>query len=276
VTRPATARTLRVDGLERSYSVYEPDRAQANGSGLVLVLHGGFGTGTGAAQQGNWLAAADRHGFVAVFPDGLARAWNAGICCGPPMRLGVDDVGFLVRVVDAVASEHDVDAGRLYATGMSNGGMMAYRLACEVSEVFAAVAPVAATLAFDGAPTSPVSLLHVHGLADGRIPFEGGHPRQALQPNPPSYMPVRVGVERFALAAGCGDQPPECKTAGSVTTERWASCRDGVGVELVTIAGGGHSWPGGRQMARFLDPPSPALDATAAISGFFAAHPRRR
>lgn len=264
-------------GLERDARVYVPKRVGAHPA-MVMVLHGGFGTSASAARQGGWDAAAREHGFVDVYPDGVSRAWNAGSCCGPPMRHGVDDVGFLVALVDRVQRDFGTDADRVFVTGLSNGGMMVYRLACEASDRVAAIAPVAATLTFDGcAPAHPVSLLHIHGLADGNVPFDGGYPTTSFQRNPPSYLPVRDGVQRFATAAGCpAPSEPETTTSSPVATERWPGCAPGVDVELVTIADGGHSWPGGHRLARVLDPPSDALDATASIWRFFAAHPRVR
>jgi len=119
-----------------------------------------------------------------------------------------------------------------------------------------------------------MSLLHIHGLADENVPFEGGLPTRGFQRNPPSYRPVRESLEVFVRADGC-TPTPRVRTRGVVTTERWRRCDDRSAVELITIADGGHSWPGGEQMARVLDPPSTALDATAVIVDFFAAHPRR-
>jgi polyhydroxybutyrate depolymerase len=219
---------------------------------------------------------ARRRGFVAVYPDGLNRSWNAGGCCGPAMRRDVDDVGFLVALIDRVQRDHATDPDRVFVTGISNGGMMAYRLACEASDRVAAIAPVAATLVFDGcAPAHPVSLLHIHGLADGNVPFDGGRPTKSFQAVPPTYPPVRAGLARFVEAGGCDETSR--RTSGvdaRVTVERWNACANGAAVELVTIADGGHSWPGGRRILRALDPPSDALRATHVIWEFFAAHPR--
>jgi len=241
---------------------------------VVVVLHGGFGTSEGALRQGGWVAAAARGGFVVVAPEGISRSWNAGACCGPPARRGIDDVGFVLTVLDEVEGHMRVDRDRVYATGISNGGMLTYRLACDASHRFAAVAPVAATLVTDGCrPTEPVSLLHIHGLADRNVPFDGGSPTRSFQPNPPVYRPVRESLDVFVHADGC-TATPRVRTRGVVTTERWRGCTGRSAVELVTIADGGHSWPGGQQMAKVLDPPSSALDATTSIVAFFAAHPR--
>jgi polyhydroxybutyrate depolymerase len=190
------------------------------------------------------------------------------------MRTQVDDVGFVLAVLDDVARSVDIDPKRVFASGLSNGGMMTYRLGCDASARFAAIAPVGATVITDPCrPKKPVSLLHVHGLADGNVPFDGGDPTKHLQPNPPTYPPVRAGVDTFVRADRCRPKPRVTK-AGVVTTDRWRGCTSGTAVELITIADGGHSWPGGERMAQILDPPSDALDATTTIWRFFAAHPR--
>jgi polyhydroxybutyrate depolymerase len=242
---------------------------------LIVVVHGGYGTGAGAIAQGNWAKAVNANGFMVVAPDGLFRAWNAGGCCGFPMSRGVDDVAFIVQVVETLEITLPIDPARVYATGISNGGMMSYRLGCEASATFAAIAPVAATL-FTTTPCQPsrrVSVLHIHGLADQNVPFNGGVGPKAAQPDPPAYPPVTAGVQRWAALDGCRVRLRPT-TAGVVTDTRWTGCRSGTAVELVTIDDGGHSWPGGQRMAAILDPPSTALDATATIVSFFAAHHR--
>ena len=274
---PATTEhRIAFGGLDRSYRLVIPPRLPKGRVPVVVVLHGGFGTAAGALQQGGWVAAAARGRFVVVAPEGTTRSWNAGVCCGPPVRRGVDDVGFVLAVLDEVERDLPVDRDRVYATGISNGGMLAYRLACDASHRFAAIAPVSATLVTDGCrPTEAVSLLHIHGLADGNVPFDGGLPTKSFQRNPPVYRPVRESLDVFVQADDCAADP-RVRTRGVVTTERWRGCTGRSAVELVTITDGGHSWPGGQQMARVLDPPSSALDATATIVDFFAAHPRHR
>jgi polyhydroxybutyrate depolymerase len=266
---------LRIGDATRTYRVYVPAQLPRSPRPIVVVLHGGFGTGAGAARQGSWDAAADAHGFVELAPDGLARSWNAGGCCGPAMRTQADDVGYVLAVLDDVETKLDIDRKRVFASGISNGGMMAYRLGCDASSRFAAIAPVAATVVADPCrPKKPLSLLHIHGLADGNVPFAGGDPTKSFQADPPTYPPVRDGIDTFVHTDACRPKP-RVATSGVVVTERWRGCKVGTGVELITIAAAGHSWPGGERMAQILDPPSDALDATETIWRFFAAHPRQ-
>jgi len=262
--------TLESGGLARTYRLFVPARLPP-WPALVLVLHGGFGTGDGAARQTGFDGEAARHGFVVAYPDGLARSWNAITCCGPAERSGVDDVGFLVRLVGVLEARYRVDPRRAYATGISNGGLMAYVLACRAAGTFAAIGPVAATLDVAScSPTRPVSVLHIHGSADENIPFAGGRGAKGVTGN--VWRSVPDTIRRWRRLDRC--RPPTERRKGDVAVSR-SECAAGAAVELDLIRGGGHSWPGGRRMSPLLDPPSAALDATAALWRFFAAHPRR-
>jgi len=269
-------------GVERSFRVCAPPRRSGEGKRrrpLIVLLHGGGGTGVGISRQGDWDRMAVQEGFVTLAPDGTSRAWNAGTCCGPPERDGVDDEGFVLAAVASVMAEHAIDPTRVFATGLSNGGMMAYRLACVAPHVFAAIAPVGCSSVWAPGPMAPVSLLHIHGLRDEFVPFEGGRPQRTLQQHPPSYRPVVDVVADFVRVNGC-PADPTVRTEGAALDERttttWAPGPTGASVELVTIPRGMHSWPGGRRMLRTLDPPSPAIDATDAIWRFFASLPARQ
>lgn len=267
---------IRTGGITRTWTLVRPSVLPVTGRvPLIVLLHGGYGTGANVLRQGNWTQTVATGGFIVVAPDGLFRAWNAGGCCGYPMTHDVDDVAFIRQLVRTLESELPIDTGRVFATGISNGGMMTYRLGCEASDIFAAIAPVSATL-FTTTPCRPsqrLSVLHIHGLADQNVPFAGGVGPAAVQRNPPDYPPVLDGVQRWAAIDGCRVRLPAA-VDGGLTTTRWAGCRNRTTVELITIAGGGHSWPGGQRMAAILDPPSTTLDATATIVSFFAAHHR--
>ncbi|MBB3606746.1 polyhydroxybutyrate depolymerase [Mycolicibacterium sp. BK556] len=241
-----STQTLSVGGVTRSFHIYRP--ADISGPApLVVMLHGGYGTGAQAERAYRWDAQADAGHFVVVYPDGLNRAWNAGSCCGLPARSGVDDVAFLSAMVGAIEQQMPIDTSRVFATGMSNGAMMALRLACQ-SSLFAAVAPVAGTLLTGCSGASPTSVLQIHGTADDRVPYGGG-------PGPRVDGPSVESVNAtWRTIDGC--EPPVSSSDGDVTTQR-ADCPDGRAVELITIAGAGHQWPG---------------DATATIWRFFTQH----
>jgi polyhydroxybutyrate depolymerase len=237
------------------------------------MLHGGFGSGQQAERSYGWDALADKEGFVVAFPDGLNRAWNAGGgCCGKSAADGVDDVGFITAMISQIESNVAIDSKRIYAAGISNGGIMAYRLACE-TDLFAAIGPDSATMLGDCADARPISIIHVHGLADTRIPFAGGRREGVAHIDGP---PVQSVIERWRATDSCGEA--SVTVSGEVATSV-SSCAVGRSVELITIAGAGHQWPGaakkpGVEALLRADPPSTALDATAVMWRFFAAHPK--
>lgn len=266
----ASSQSIQVGGLTRTFHLYRP-RNLPSRAPLVVMLHGGFGSGTQAEQYYGWDKEADGHGFAVVYPDGLDHAWNTGGgCCGVPAKQNTDDVGFIKAMVAAIQTEIPIDPTRIYATGISNGGIMAYRLACD-TDLFAAIGPDSATLLGTCPSPKPVSVLHIHGTADTRIPYAGGEGEGYAHINGP---PVQTVVASWRATDGCGEQA--VSTSGQVSTST-ADCPGGRTVELITIAGAGHQWPGSAQkpMRETLlgtDAPSTALDATDVFWRFFAAH----
>lgn len=256
-------------GQLRQYRLYVPAGKREGKLPVVFVLHGGFGAPSQVASQTGFDRAAARHGFLAVYPGGFANTWNAGTCCGPARRFGVDDVGFVVDLLKELSTRFSVDRARVYATGMSNGGMLAYRLACERSALFAAVAPVAATMTVSCRPPRPVSILHIHGLDDWAVPYEGGG--GGLGEEHPRSVPSTIG--RWRTIDRC--PPPDASRLGRVRTSVSAPCAQGTEVTLITIEGAHHTWPGDPgPTGGLVNPPSDAVDATAVISKFFERHHR--
>src|SRR6202020_161040 len=217
--------------------------------------------------------ASDGGHFLVAFPGRLNPRWNAGTCCGEPQRDNVDDVGFITAMVGAIEQEIPIDRARVYVTGMSNGAMMALRLGCQ-TDTFAVIAPVAGTLLTDCSGARPTSVLQIHGTADDRVPYNGG-PGKAFSADGtarvdgPSVAAVNAtwrGID------GCGQ--PNSTTTGDVTTQT-AGCADGRTVELISVTGAGHQWPGGEPspLAQRIGnmPARPAApDATATIWQFLA------
>jgi polyhydroxybutyrate depolymerase len=262
------------DGRTRTYRLYVPaDLSLAQPMPLVVFLHGGFGSGAQAEGAYGWDAAADAAGFAVVYPDGVSKAWNGGTCCGAPQRQGIDDVAFIDGLVGHLETILPIDPSRIFATGISNGGIMAYRLACE-TDLFAAIGPDSATELVGCAAARPISVIAIHGLADTRVPYGGGMGSGVGHVDGPAVPSV---IASWRTIDGCG--VPTSSSNGPVTTSI-ASCPGGRDVELITIAGAGHQWPGGKPMSPViatvlgLDQPSDALDATAVIWSFFGTHPR--
>jgi polyhydroxybutyrate depolymerase len=238
---------------------------------VVFVLHGGLQTPDGIAEMTGFDDFAQRKGFIAVYPRGIGRTFNAGECCGRAQRLGVDDLGFVRDLLEHLAVHHDVDRSRVYATGISNGGLLAYRLACELPDMFAAVAPVATTLIGPCDPSSRVSILHTHGLQDQNIPFEGGHGPNGLEDV--DWPPVMTGLKQWRRVDGCARKPSTTRDA-PVTRKSWTGCQNGSALVLFKLADGGHSGPGGQPVPDRLGPTSKSLDATKKIWRFFRTHHR--
>jgi polyhydroxybutyrate depolymerase len=260
-------------GLERSYHLYRPATLKRDAPvPLVIVLHGGFGTGTQAENTYHWDRAADAHGFVVVYPDGLKRAWNAGACCGYPMQQKIDDVGFITALVNRIVRDENVDPRRIYSTGISNGAFMSYRLACESPLTLAAIGPVAGTFSKPCEHPKPTSVIAIHGLADRNVPFNGGVGVGFDKSNRPS---VPSTIARWREVDRC--TAPIIKDAAGVHDET-SQCAEGRVVKLITIDGAGHQWPGSETpppaavAVLHLDQPSQAFDATAVLWEFFAAH----
>lgn len=228
---------LSVGGLSRSYRVYRP-AGLTGPAPLVLFLHGGFGSAEQAETNYGWDAQADTGRFLVAYPDGIDRAWNTGGgCCGRPAAQGVDDVGFIVAVVHDLEGRTAIEADRIYVTGMSNGGIMTYTLACR-TDLFAAIGPVAATLLDDCQHPAPVSVIHVHGTGDTTVRYDGGTGTGVAHIDGPAVPTVNA---TWRDIDGCG--APQTHTAGSVTTSV-ADCPEGRTVELISVAGAGHQWPG--------------------------------
>ncbi len=284
----ATAGSFSHDGRLRTYSLHIPPGQGRQPVALVVALHGGGGNGELNAEQTGFNALADREGFIVVHPDGTGRrrpllnalgkgrlyTWNAGNCCGYAAQQDIDDVGFLRSLVRVLSDRYPIDPARIYATGLSNGGMMSYRLACDASDLFAAIGVVAGTqTASHCQPAQAVSVLHIHGSADRNVLPGGGNGDKALDKAP--KPPVREAIDFWTRANGT-DRSPRREVRSNIEREIFDGGRDDSSVEFLLIKGAGHAWPGGRRLFDFLDEPSQELSATETVWAFFKAYPKRR
>ncbi len=273
--------TLRLvhGGLEREALVFVPPGRGSRLRPAVIHLHGGGSDArVGAARSGVRQAAA-AHGFLAVFPDGTGElkhrvlTWNAGYCCGFAAETGVDDVGYLRELIGALVARYRVDPSRVYLSGFSNGGMLAYRAACELSDLVAGIGVVSGAMP-PGAcrPARPVSVLAVHGTADRHVRYEGGPSQSPYQPSRMD-QPFAATVRFWADADACPAESARERREAALF-EHYEGCRDGTSVAAVTIEGGGHAWPGGSRLSRYGDKPYQGFAAAQLLLDFFAAHPR--
>lgn len=243
---------------------------------LVFSLHGGAGNMNLQANDRYYgqITQSDRLGYVAVFPNGYSRlrsgklaTWNAGACCGAARDEGIDDVAFVRAIVQAVQAQTPIDASKVFAQGMSNGGMMAHRLACDAADVFTAVASVAGTDNTTSCkPSRPVSVLHIHARDDERVLFEGGAGQQRRAVT--DFTSVPETLSRWVQRDACTGKPQRTLDVPGAYCEAYTNCQGGSRVQLCVTETGGHSWPGGHKVLGG-EAGSTALSANDVIAGFF-------
>ena len=281
-------REIQSGGRTRTYRVHVP--SFYNGSSqmaLVLAYHGHGGDGASMEKLSHLSEIADRDGFIVVYPDGVDRGWNDGRQPAG-QDVSVDDVGFTRDLVKTLESQYAIDPGRIFATGMSNGGFMCFRLACDAPDVIAAIAPVGALMGADLAKgntsTTPVSVLVILGTDDPFVPWSGGAVAGGLAGRG-NALSTADTIAFWVRLDGCSPKPESAAlqdgdpTDGTkVRSDTYNGGRNGTEVELITVDGGGHTWPNGWQYMRkrIIGATSMDIDASDAIWQFFTSHPRQR
>jgi polyhydroxybutyrate depolymerase len=242
---------------------------------LVLVFHGHFGTGAGMARMSHFERVAEEKEFIVVFPDGIKRSWNDGRGLS-----STDDVAFTRALIAEFVQRFHVDRKRIYATGISNGGFFSERLACELSDQVAAVAPVAAVMSDALArvckPSRPVSILYMQGTKDPLVPINGG----PIGRNRGTAMSLEDSVRFWRSrngthgTGGVTDLPDQAHDGTSVRRTVYGGGKDGSEVNEYVFDGGGHTWPNGAPYlpALLVGPVSHQVDASEVIWEFFARH----
>jgi polyhydroxybutyrate depolymerase len=245
-------RTLQVDSQTRSYLVHVPPKYDsANPTPVVLIFHGAGMNASMMQRFSGMNGKADEAGFIAVYPNGTGAGpfltFNSGGVEWELVKKQPNDVTFVSQLLDDLTTVVNVDPKRIYATGMSNGGMMCYRLAAEMSDRIAAIAPVAGTMAVTEAkPKRPVPVLHFHGTEDRLVPYGG--PDQRV-PKFLTFKSVEDSVATWVKLNGCREEPvveelPDTAEDGMKVTRKTYRGDNGAEVVLVTVTGGGHTWPG--------------------------------
>jgi len=226
-----------------------------------------------------WNEIADREGFIVVYPQGTGTPlrWNASFS----RDAGVDDLQFLRDLVAEVEGLVSIDGQRIYANGLSNGGAMTHRLACEAADLFAAAGTVAAPvgeLPGGCTPSRPVPIMAFHGTADPVVDYQGTSgagsswlERLGLTRRPFAFLPAPQWTADWAARNGCSPSPnPESIPAtGDASGVRYTGCDAGVEVLFYTIEDGGHTWPGGRPIP-LVGKTSRDVDASETMWQFFA------
>ena len=285
-------RTLIYDDLERSFRIHIPSNLSLDDNPpLVLILHGGTGTGDGMERSltlGGFNDLSDEYGFVAVYPDGIERHWNDGRTNVSDLahQQDLDDVGFLSALIDNLTVEFNIDTKRVFATGISNGAMMSFRLAVELPDKIAAIAPVAGALPVDqiGLHNSsiPVSVCVISGTHDPLVPWDGGMVGTKRNPRG-EVISVPDTVQYWVKYDHCDDTPnssilPDVdkRDRTRVYLDRYCDGLNGTEVVLYRIQNGGHTWPGGYQYYPkiLIGRTCRDIDANVIIWDFFNNHPR--
>jgi polyhydroxybutyrate depolymerase len=241
-----------VGGTARTYHVHLPPR-QIVAAPMLLALHGGGGAGAGMSALTHLNDLADREGVLVVYPDGLRKSWADGRGVTDADQQGVDDVAFFRRLITTLQGQYSVDAHRIYITGISNGGFMTQRLACELADRIAAVVSVAATLstnlAATCAPSRPLPILYVLGENDPLVPYSGG----VVNGNRGTVLSATDSLAAWAKFNDCAvtpttrTLPDRVQDDTHVSQTLYTNCRGSAQVGLYSVAGGGHTWPSGRQ-----------------------------
>ena len=282
LTKPGTYNfTLRHGGLQRAYLVHVPRGYDAAvPTQVVVAFHGGGGDMNLQANNNYGIVGkADSAGFIAVFPNGYSRlpsgklaTWNAGNCCDRARDLKIDDVGFVRAMLVQLQARVRVDPQRIFATGMSNGGMLSHRLACEMADTFRAIAPVAGT---DGtlqcSPARPISVLHIHAKNDTHVLYNGGAGQDAFRDETKvaDFVSVPETINRWTQRNRCVAPSRRVLEVPGAFCEAYAGCAEGVQVQLCVTEKGGHSWPGVKEVRSGKEPASQAINANDVMWEFF-------
>jgi polyhydroxybutyrate depolymerase len=272
-------KSIKVGKIRRSYVVNVPAGYGEKQAPVVLVLHGAMANTFSMAWDTRMTEKANEHGFIVVYPRGIGIAktlmtWNAGDCCGVAKLRNIDDIAFLKTLIKQIREDYNVDADRIYMAGASNGGMMAYKAAIELSDQIAAIATANGTMMTNAAaPGEPVSILAFHGTKDHIVPYEGG----------PGGLPfwkivgtrVADNVKFWVERDGCSNEAVREKV-GNCVKETYGRGVNGTEVCVYIVKDGKHNWPGGRGSFFLNDTEMSKVDATDIICKFFLAHPKVR
>ena len=271
---------ITVDGNLRTYLMHRPPLADDRGPyPVVLVLHGVLDRGKQMMDYMGFNEIANREGFIVVYPNGIDNRWRTlGIG-----RDGIDDVKFISALLDRLISVQDVDPERIYVVGASNGAMMAAKLACELGDRIAGIAPIMGaslptSLVADCSPGLPMPVIAIHGDADPVLPYEGILIEIGDIP-PFGMLPVEDSVAVWRSNNGCGDTAtvidlPDLDPVDGATVRRtdWTDC-GGAPVTLCTVVGGGHTWPGVVRPT-YVGVTSMDIDASQVVWDFLKGHRR--
>lgn len=279
------SRTIRHGGLEREYLVHVPaSYSKGRAAPVVFAFHGGRSNAKQMVSFSNFGDLADQEGFFVVYPQAIEDNWNDGRGSDKirSQKENIDDVGLTAAILAELGAEYNLDAKRIYATGISNGAMFSQYLASQRADLIAAIAPVAggipAPVAKNFKPSEPVSVLIFQGTDDPLMPYAGG----AVAKGRGEIVSTELAVKKWVAFNECSgpkteelpdrDPDDECR----VKRDSYTGGRNGTDVIVYTVEGGGHTWPGGKQYLPklFIGRVANDVSATRLIWEFFKKHPK--
>ncbi len=287
--KPHGVYQLKLDhgGITRTYTMFVPVNIFGNvptNIPLVYNLHGGGSNGVEQMNLTFMNAVAGTQKFLAVYPDAVNGRWNDGRAASAAKNNNADDVGFIAAITAKLASQLSVNQLRVYVTGISNGGMMAYRIACENASAYAAVAPVSSGMPDEivpsCSPTVPIALIAMQGDSDPYIPYTGG---LVYPGNEGTVQATDTTIAYWVSHNACNPTPTATALPDSNTTDHstatkyiYDTCGIDGDVNFYKIAGGGHTWPGGPQYRPVAEIGYTNLDFNASLTmwDFFKTHTR--
>jgi polyhydroxybutyrate depolymerase len=276
--------TILSGGYDRVAQVHIPNGYMADAKmPLVLLLHGGGGSGTSALDKDGWAAKADKEGFLIVAPEGLGALpklptnfktnpalWNSGQLNARSPRTAIDDVAFIRQLLDELKKKLPYDESRVFSTGHSNGGGMTFRLATELSDRFCAIGMVAGRMVVDKPkPTKPLPTLYIIGTTDPLMPLDGGEVKSPW--GNWTNRPVVEQLAKWAEAIGCEKEPMVLSEKEDLRKVEYQSKSNGPKLTVLYLEGHGHHWPGAKQTLpeSMIGPIKSKLNATDVIWEFF-------
>lgn len=263
----------------RTYLIHIPPSYSGSSQyPLVIALHGGVSNAIQTQYVSKLSIKSNASNFIVVYPEGVKdpfgiRTWNGGGCCGYAVSSNIDDVGFIRSLIDSLRADYNIDTTRIYATGISNGAIMCYRLACELSNRIAAIAPVSGTLEdslYTCSSSRPVPIIQFHSVLDSNIYMQGGI-GQGISGY--SFNPVNYGLQMFSTYNNCTQEPDSTHYFVGTTfyyKKKWSNCSCNTENIVYVTGDGGHSWPMGNQgLYQNADAPSQYIYANDTIWDFF-------
>ncbi len=301
------------DKLKRNYKVYVPKKYNPTHlTPTIMAFHGGGGNMKRSPNFFQLNAKADQETFIVVYPEGIGvkiggevlGSWNGGDCCGIASDNNIDDVGFVKKMIAEIKQKFNIDNKRIFATGMSNGAIMSYRLACEMADQIAAIAPVASIGHYKNChPSRPVPILHIHGLADPCAPYNGCTDCKSCVQKYLSEIGIKNIKLRYSNAIsvpdyidtwkkinGCSNKTRVSYKNRDAECKLYLNCSDKTDLELCLVENMGHVWPGKatygtdacqrnpngflcRSWKETVGPTNTSLPANDLIWDFFKKHP---